>query len=70
MTISGPVLLKILAVWAMVIVTGLGPQSKMITPPWATAATTAAEVQLCGVPFPMTRSGFEVSTASASGGTG
>lgn len=70
MTISGPVLLKTFAVWVMTIVFGLGPQSKVMIPPWATAATTAAEVQLCGVPFPITRSGLEVSTALASGGTG
>jgi hypothetical protein len=53
----------------MVIVTGAGPQSKVITPPAATAATTAAEVQLAGVPLPITRSGSLVSTARASAGT-
>src|SRR6266536_2050891 len=32
----------------------LGPQSKAMMPPLATAPTTAAEVQLPGVPVPMT----------------
>ena len=41
-----------------------------MTPPWATALTTACEVQLAGVPLPTTRSGSEVSTARASGGIG
>ncbi|GAA3809647.1 hypothetical protein GCM10022226_32490 [Sphaerisporangium flaviroseum] len=40
-----------------------------MTPPLATAATTACEVQLDGVPLPMTRVGREVSTARASTGT-
>src|SRR4051812_41725389 len=53
----------------MVIVTGAGPQSKVITPPAATAATTSADVQLSGVPLPTTRSGRLVSTARASAGT-
>jgi hypothetical protein len=43
------------AVAAILIVTGRGPQSKRITPPARTAATTAAEVQLAGVPRPTTR---------------
>ena len=34
-------------------VTGSGPQSKVMMPPAATAATTAAEVQLAGVPLPI-----------------
>ncbi|MFV0450816.1 MAG: hypothetical protein ACK5LS_01015 [Propioniciclava sp.] len=42
------------AVAFIVIVTGLGPQSKAITPPEATPATTASEVQLAGVPVPIT----------------
>jgi hypothetical protein len=58
-----------LAVVFMVIVTGAGPQLKVITPPAATAATTAADVQLAGVPLPTTRSGRLVSTACAAGGT-
>ena len=39
-------------------------------PPAATAATTACEVQLAGVPLPMTRVGCDVSTARAADGTG
>src|SRR6478672_3601222 len=46
--------LRTSAVASMVIVTGRGPQEKVITPPAATAATTACEVQLAGVPSPMT----------------
>ncbi|GAA1418084.1 hypothetical protein GCM10009662_70960 [Catellatospora coxensis] len=38
-------------------------------PPAATAATTAFEVQLAGVPSPIFRVGREVSTAFASAGT-
>ncbi|WP_237771231.1 hypothetical protein [Kribbella sp. ALI-6-A] len=53
----------------MVIVTGAGPQLKVITPPAATAATTAADVQPAGVPLPTTRSGRLVSTACAAAGT-
>ncbi|WP_308285369.1 hypothetical protein [Actinoplanes hulinensis] len=53
----------------MVIVTGCGPQSKVIRPPAATAFTTAAEVQLAGVPSPIVRSGRLVSTARAVAGT-
>jgi hypothetical protein len=56
------------AVAAMVITTGAGPQEKVITPPFATAATTAADVQLAGVPLPITRVGWEVSTAAAAAG--
>ena len=54
--------LTIFAVWVIAIVTGAGPQSNVITPPAATAATTAAEVQPAGAPEPTTRSGCEVST--------
>jgi hypothetical protein len=39
-------------------------------PPAATAATTAAEVQLAAVPEPTIRVGCEVSAARASAGTG
>jgi hypothetical protein len=42
------------AVAVIVIVTGFGPQLKVIMPPSATALTTAAEVQLPGVPRPTT----------------
>jgi hypothetical protein len=38
-------------------------------PPAATALTTAAEVQLAGVPFPTVRVGLLVSTARAADGT-
>ena len=58
-----------LAVAVMVIVTGLGPQSKVMMPPSATAWTTAAEVQPAGVPLPMTWSGWLVSTAWPASGT-
>ncbi|GHJ50774.1 hypothetical protein Nm8I071_00810 [Nonomuraea sp. TT08I-71] len=50
-------------------VTGAGPQSKVMIPPAATAFTTASEVQLAGVPVPTVRVGREVSTARASAGT-
>jgi hypothetical protein len=53
---------------AIVIVTGDGPHENVMMPPAATAATTAAEVQLAGVPRPTTRVGCEVSTAAASAG--
>ena len=53
----------------MVIVTGPGPQLNVMTPPAATAATTAADVQLAGVPLPITWSGWLVSAASPAGGT-
>src|SRR5215472_18208129 len=43
-----------LAVALMLMVTGLGPQRKVMTPPLATALTTAADVQLDGRPVPMT----------------
>ena len=38
-------------------------------PPFATARTTARDVQLRGVPVPTQRSGCEVSTARAARGT-
>jgi hypothetical protein len=47
----------------MVIVTGSAPQLNVVIPPAAAALTTAAEVQLPSVPVPMTRFGWEVSTA-------
>jgi hypothetical protein len=50
-------------------VTKAGPQSKVTTPPRATAATKASLVQLAGVPFPTTVVGLEVSSARASAGT-
>src|SRR6185312_6587059 len=60
--------LTIFAVWVIAIVTGARPQSNVITPPAATAATTAAEVQPAGEPDPTTRSGCEVSTPRVSTG--
>jgi hypothetical protein len=57
------------AVAFMVMVTGFGPQLKVMTPPSATALTTAAEVQLAGVPLPMTWFGWLVFTARAARGT-
>jgi hypothetical protein len=68
-TISGPVSLRTLAVAVSVMVTGFGPQLKVMIPPAATASTTAADVQPAGEPSPMTRSGWDVSTARASAGT-
>jgi hypothetical protein len=52
----------------MVIVTGFGPQLKVITPPLATALTTAADVQLPGVPVPILLVGLEVFAARAPAG--
>jgi len=57
------------AVAVIVIVTGVGPQLKVMIPPMATAWTTAAEVQLAGVPVPMTWLGRAVLTARPAGGT-
>src|SRR5205807_4951819 len=57
------------AVAVSVMVTGLLPQRNRMMPPLATAATTAAEEQLAGVPLPTTRFGRDVSTARASAGT-
>jgi hypothetical protein len=48
----------------MRIVTGLGPHENLIRPPARTAATTAAEVQLRGVPLPMTRLGVAAGAAA------
>src|SRR5262245_52115356 len=69
MTIFGPVLLTILAVLVSVMVIGSGPQLKVITPPLATAATTASPVQLAGVPSPTTERGVDTSSRPASAGT-
>src|SRR5690242_17203192 len=68
-TIFGPLSLNTLAVSSRVIVTGSGPQSNVTTPPFATASTTAAEVQLSGVPVPTTVVGLDTSSAAASAGT-
>src|ERR1700691_947341 len=43
------------AVARITIVTGLRPQSNVMIPPAATALTTAVDVQLAGVPWPITR---------------
>src|SRR6478609_10929344 len=51
-------------------VTGAGPQAKVMIPPWATASTTARDVQPAGVPSPTTTSGWVVSTGWASAGNG
>src|SRR3954447_21341602 len=69
-TILGPLALRIFAVAVSTIVTGSGPHENVITPPAATARTTAADVQLAAVPCPTTRVGWDVSTARPSGGTG
>ncbi|GGK62598.1 hypothetical protein Sme01_04600 [Sphaerisporangium melleum] len=61
--------LRTFAVACIVIVTALDPQANRMSPPLATAATTAADVQLAGVPFPTTRSGRDVSIALPSAGT-
>src|ERR1700733_238495 len=58
-----------LAVLVITIVTGLGPQLKVMMPPAATARTTAADVQLAGRPFPITWLGCPVPTARPAGGT-
>jgi hypothetical protein len=50
-------------------VVGSGPHLKVITPPFATAATNASPVQLAGEPVPITVVGFDTSSACASGGT-
>src|SRR6202034_3971237 len=60
--------LTTLAVAVIVIVTGLGPQLKVMMPPSATACTTAAEVQPAGEPSPITWSGWLVSTARPAAG--
>jgi hypothetical protein len=57
------------AVAVSVIVFGEGPQSKVTTPPLATAATNASDVQLSGVPVPTTVVGFATLSAAASAGT-
>jgi hypothetical protein len=69
MTSFGAVLLNTFAVCVRTIVTGSGPQSKVITPPFATAATKASPVQLAAVPVPTTVVGFDTSSARPSAGT-
>ena len=67
-TTREPWSLRTFAVAVMVIVTGAGPHLKVITPPAATALTTAADVQLAGVPVPITWFGCDVSTGRAAAG--
>jgi hypothetical protein len=50
-------------------VTGAAPQLNVITPPCATAATTAADVQLAAVPVPTTWFGVVLATGWAAAGT-
>jgi hypothetical protein len=66
---TGPVSLKTLAVAASVMVVGTAPQSNVMTPPLATAAMNASEVQLAGVPVPITVRGLAMLSAWASAGT-
>src|SRR5690348_2510798 len=67
---TSELVLRTLAVACIMIVTGLAPQLKVITPPLATAATTAPDVQLAAVPLPITWSGWEVSTGRPAAGMG
>jgi hypothetical protein len=53
----------------MVMVTGLGPQENVITPPAATASTTAWDVQLAALPSPITWSGWAMLTGWPAAGT-
>ena len=69
--------LRLASLWtsaclSMTIVTGSGPQSKVMVPPLATAFRNAAAVQLAGVPCPTTcLVGARCSTgAAAYDGTG
>ena len=48
--------------------TGSGPQSKVMMPPWATASMNASEVQLAGVPVPTTVVGLDTSSRPAPDG--
>src|SRR6185436_15926718 len=64
------VLFRTLAVCDSVMVIGLAPQLKVITPPAVTAASTAAEVQPAGVPVPMTWSGRLTFSNPMPAGTG
>src|SRR2546423_15043286 len=61
--------LRTLAVCFIVIVTGAAPQLNVMIPPTAIADTSSSEVQLAGVPLPMIRFGWLVSTGWPSAGT-
>jgi hypothetical protein len=69
MTSFVPLSLNTFAVDVSTTVAGLGPQSNVMMPPFATAATTASPVQLAGVPVPTTVVGTETSSAWPSFGT-
>src|SRR5438270_1990239 len=60
---------RIFAVSCMLLVRGAGPQLNVTIPPTAMAETSSSEVQLAGVPLPMIRLGWLVSTACPSAGT-
>src|SRR5882672_877710 len=68
MTSLVPLSLKTFAVDVRTIVTGSGPQLKVMTPPFATAATNASPVQLDAVPVPITVVGDDTSSGWPSGG--
>src|SRR5256885_13368846 len=70
MTSLVPLSLKTFAVCARTIVTGSGPQSKVMTPPFATAATNASPVQPAALPVPTTVVGDDTSSAWPSAGGG
>lgn len=61
--------LRTFAVAVILIVTGAAPQENVITPPAATAETTAADVQLAAVPLPTTCVGCDVFTGLPCAGT-
>src|SRR3954469_24331497 len=66
---TGPVSLNTFAVAATTIVAGAAPQSNVMAPPFATAATNASDVQLAAVPSPMTVFALVMLSACASAGT-
>src|ERR1700678_3522366 len=59
--------LRTLAVAVITMVTGRGPQENAITPPAATAWTTACDVQLPGAPSPTTGSAWRPAGVEAGG---
>src|ERR1017187_7332020 len=63
-----PLLLKTFAVLVRTMVTGSGPQLKVMMPPFATAFTNASPVQVWGSPVPMTVVGDDTSSACPSAG--